>query len=70
MVYQHGSPFYDEDELECRKMHRKVYKSFPISRVYQHIFQPVRQATGCLGLHRRNIIRFMIWMQKDGMHWG
>lgn len=35
MVYQHGSPFYDEDELECRKMHRKVYKSFPISRVYQ-----------------------------------
>ena len=35
MVYQHGSPFYDEDEAECRKMHRKVYKSFPISRVYQ-----------------------------------
>ncbi len=35
MVYQHGSPFYDEDEIECRKMHRKVYKSFPISRVYQ-----------------------------------
>ena len=33
MVYQHGSPFYDEDELECLKMHRKVYKSFPISRV-------------------------------------
>ena len=31
MVYQHGSPFYDEDEAECRK----VYKSFPISRVYQ-----------------------------------
>ena len=29
------SMFYDEDELECRKMHRKVYKSFPISRVYQ-----------------------------------
>ena len=28
MVYQHGSPFYDEDEIECRKMHRKVYKSF------------------------------------------
>ena len=32
---KHGSPFYDEDEAECRKMHRKVYKSFPISRVYQ-----------------------------------
>ena len=35
MVYQHGSPFYDEDELACRNMHRKVYRSFPISRVYQ-----------------------------------
>ena len=37
MVYQHGSPFYDEDELECRKMHRKVYKSFPISLSLIHI---------------------------------
>lgn len=35
MVYQHGSPFYDEDEMACRNMHRKVYRSFPISRVYQ-----------------------------------
>ena len=34
MVYQHGSPFYDEDEVECRKMHRKVFRSFPVSRVY------------------------------------
>lgn len=35
MVYQHGSPFYDEDEEACRSMHKKVYQSFPISRVYQ-----------------------------------
>ncbi|MCD8118478.1 MAG: polyamine aminopropyltransferase [Lachnospiraceae bacterium] len=35
MVYQHGSPFYDEDESAFRVMHRKVYRSFPISRVYQ-----------------------------------
>ncbi len=35
MVYQHGSPFFDEDEETCRAMHRKAYKSFPISRVYQ-----------------------------------
>lgn len=34
-VYQHGSPFYDEDEVACRSMHRKAYNSFPISRVYQ-----------------------------------
>lgn len=35
MVYQHGSPFYDEDEEACRSMHRKVVRTFPISRVYQ-----------------------------------
>ncbi len=35
MVYQHGSPFYDEEEEACRSMHRKVFHSFPISRVYQ-----------------------------------
>ena len=35
MVYQHGSPCYDEDEETCRAMHRKASHSFPISRVYQ-----------------------------------
>ena len=35
MVYQHGSPFYDEDEESCRLMHRKASHSFPISKVYQ-----------------------------------
>ena len=34
-MYQHGSPFYDEDEDACRSMHRKVFHTFPISRVYQ-----------------------------------
>lgn len=35
MIYQHGSPFFDEDETAFRAMHRKVYRSFPISRVFQ-----------------------------------
>ncbi len=35
MVYQHGSPFFDEDEDACRAMHRRAFRSFPISRVYQ-----------------------------------
>ncbi len=35
MVYQHGSPFYDDDEESCRRMHNKASHSFPISRVYQ-----------------------------------
>ena len=35
MVYQHGSPFYDEDEAACRSKNRKAFRSFPISRVYQ-----------------------------------
>ncbi len=40
MVYQHGSPFYSEDEMACRSMHRKAYRSFPISRVYQAHIPP------------------------------
>ena len=35
MVYQHGSPFYDEDNEACMKMHRKAFRAFPVSRVYQ-----------------------------------
>ena len=35
MVYQHGSPFFDEDESAFRSMHNTVDRSFPISRVYQ-----------------------------------
>ncbi len=35
MVYQHGSPFYNDDKEECVKMHHKAYKAFPVSRVYQ-----------------------------------
>lgn len=35
LVYQHGSPFYDEDAEACRSMHKKVFHTFPISRVYQ-----------------------------------
>ena len=35
MVYQHGSPFYDEDEAAFRAMHKKVFRTFPVSRVYQ-----------------------------------
>ena len=51
MVYQHGSPFYDEDKEECMKMHRKAFRAFPVSRVYiGHISRPVRPATGCLDL--------------------
>ncbi len=38
MVYQHGSPFYDENENSCRLMHRKASHLFPISRVYQAHF--------------------------------
>ena len=35
MVYQHGSPFFDDEESTFRSMHRKVFRTFPISRVYQ-----------------------------------
>lgn len=35
MIYQHGSPFFDDDEESFRAMHKKVFSVFPISRVYQ-----------------------------------
>ena len=51
--------------LSAGKCIRKVYKSFPISRGISGTYSNLSvRATGCLGLHRRNIIRFMIWMQK------
>lgn len=35
VIYQHGSPFFDEDETAFKAMHRRVYQTFPICRVYQ-----------------------------------
>ena len=66
MIYQHGSPFFDEDESACRSMHRKVNQAFPISRVYQAIFQPVQLAIGCLDLHRKNTTLSKILTRKAG----
>ncbi len=65
-MYQHGSPFYDEDKEECMKMHRKAFRAFPVSRVYQAISRRARPATGCLVLRRRNTIRLTICGKKNG----
>lgn len=35
MINQHQSPFYDDDRKETQKAHRRIYNTFPISRVYQ-----------------------------------
>ena len=35
MVNQHESPFYDADVLACKRAHKRIVESFPISRVYQ-----------------------------------
>ncbi len=35
MVNQHESPFYHEDAVACRRAHKRIVDSFPISRVYQ-----------------------------------
>ena len=55
------APFYDEDELACRSMHRKVYRFFSyqprLSGTYSNL--PVRD-TGCLALLQKNITRLMI----------
>lgn len=35
MVNQHQSTFYEDDRRETQKAHKRIYESFPISRVYQ-----------------------------------
>ena len=35
MVNQHESPFYDGDAEACKRAHKRIVESFPISRVYQ-----------------------------------
>lgn len=35
MVNQHESPFYDADANACKRAHKRIVESFPISRVYQ-----------------------------------
>lgn len=35
MINQHESPYYDGDVHEMKKAHKKLYKTFPICRVYQ-----------------------------------
>lgn len=35
MVNQHESPFYEEDAMACRRAHKRIVESFPVSRVYQ-----------------------------------
>lgn len=35
MVNQHESPFYDADAEACKRAHKRIVESFPISRVYQ-----------------------------------
>lgn len=35
LINQHESPFYPEDAAACRRAHRNIVESFPISKVYQ-----------------------------------
>ncbi len=35
LVNQHENPFYDEDSLSVRQIHKRIVQSFPLSRLYQ-----------------------------------
>lgn len=67
MVYQHGSPFYDEDEESCRAMHRKASHSFPISKVYQAHIPTCSSGYWLFGFLSKSITHCVIWMKNDGM---
>ena len=66
MIYQHGSPFFDEDESACRSMHRKVNQAFPISRVYQAHIPTSPAGYWLFDLHRKNTTLSKILTRKAG----
>ncbi len=35
MVNQHESPFYEEDAAAMKRAHKRIYDSFPVSKIYQ-----------------------------------
>ena len=56
MVYQHGSPFFDEDEtppsVPCTARYTKVFR---LAESIRPIYQPVLQDIGHSALHRKSI---------------
>ena len=67
MIYQHGSPFFDEDESACRSMHpQRSIKPFQSAGSIGPIFQLVQLAIGYLGLHRKNTTLSKILTRKAG----
>ena len=61
MVYQHGSPFYDEDEESCRvhaqEGQSQLSRQQSVSGTYTNL---LILDTGCLDLLPKNIIPWMI----------
>lgn len=66
LVYQHGSPFYDEDEQACRRMHKKVFNTFPISRVYQAHIPTSPSGYWLFGFASKNITHWLILSRRSG----
>ena len=52
MVYQHGSPFYDEDEESSAVCTGKRVIAFQSAACIRHIYRRVLPATGCSGLRK------------------
>jgi spermidine synthase len=65
MVNQHESPFYEEDAAAMKRAHKRIYVSFPISKVYQS-FIPHFLGTLAFDSHPKIIIQSMTQMKKDG----
>lgn len=67
MVYQHGSPFYDEDEEPLPRDAPQGVPLFPDQPRVSGAHPDLRgRATGCSALHRRNTTRSPTWMRRAG----
>lgn len=75
MVYQHGSPFYDEDEESCRvHAHGRPVTAFPSAECIRHIYQPALPDTGCLDLlpkkyHPLDDLNVKRWKERKIKTW-
>lgn len=69
MVYQHGSPFYDEDEDTCRAMHRKASQQLSnkqsISKIYSNMWHCVCWLLDLRSKNIKSVDRFKCGTPKE-----
>ncbi|MDO4467016.1 MAG: polyamine aminopropyltransferase [Bacillota bacterium] len=69
MINQHESPFYKDEANQCQYMHKRIIKSFPISKCYQAFIPSYPSGHWLFGFaskkyHPLDDIQANIWNQR------